>query len=488
MQNAMDHGSAATISREEARRLAALQALALLDTEPEKEFDALVALAAGLLGCPTALLNLVDHDRIWIKARTTPGVREVERDIAFCTRTIATGGVTVIGDTLADEQFRDSPLVTEAGVRFYAGAALHVPDPDGVRRAVGTLCVIDNAPRSPVPAELAALAHLATLAEALLEARRTALKAIHIATTGEELVTRLARQDHIFRQAEQLAAIGSWRLSVDDRALEWSDNVYRIHGLPVGQKPLLSDALRFYSPADRAVVADTLETAIAACRPFSIEAVIVTADGRQRRVRAMGDPECVDGRLVAMVGVFQDITERHALETQLRRSADTDALTGIANRAAFDRELQAAMERARGSRTPLHLVLIDLDGFKAINDTLGHGAGDDVLRLTGAALSEPWLTGSVAARIGGDEFALIVEDATLARDLPLLRERIENVLRVSVEANGVTMTSAGSVGIAAFDDDCHSLRDFARRADAILYAAKRERVGSRRFADRRRAA
>ena len=463
----------------ETARAAALQALALLGTAPEREFDALVALAAELLGCSTALLNLVDNDRLFVKARTTPGAMTFDRTTAFCDRTVVDDCLTVIDDTLCDERFRHSPLVTDVGVRFYAGAPLRVADPDGVRRAVGTLCVVDTVPRTADPRALAALAHLATLAEALLEARRTALKAIHIATTGEELVTRLGQQDQIFRQAEQIAEIGSWRLSIVEGTLDWSDNVYRIHGLPVGHKPRLRDAMRFYPERSRALVQTSLDDAIRRGRAFSIETDFITADRRLRRVRAMAEPEIVDGRVVAMVGVFQDVTQRHALEQQLRRSADTDALTGIANRAAFDRELEAAMERARQDRTPLHLVLIDLDGFKAINDTLGHGAGDDVLRLTGSALSEPWLMGSVAARIGGDEFAVIVEHPALARDITGLRTQLEDALRIPIEVGGVTMSSAGSVGIAPFDDECHSLRDFARRADTILYTAKRARVGTR---------
>ena len=475
----MTHDRSVTSRYDEEARAAALQALALLDTAPEREFDALVALAAELLGCPTALLNLVDHDRLFVKARTTPGAMVLERDGAFCDRTVTDDRVTVIDDTLADERFRSSPFVTDAGVRFYAGAPLHVPDPDGVRRAVGTLCVVDSRPRRADPRELAALLHLATLAEALLAARRTALKAIHIATTGEELVTRLGRQDQIFRQAEQIAAIGSWRLSLDDAVLEWSDNVYRIHGLPVSEPPQLDNALAFYPEHSRPLVQAALDDAIANAQPLAIETDFLTDDGRLRRVRAMADPEIVDGRVVAMVGVFQDVTERYALEQQLRRSADTDALTGIPNRAAFDRELQAAMDRARACRTPLYLALIDLDGFKAINDTLGHGAGDDVLQLTGRALREPWLRNSMVARIGGDEFAVIVEHPALAVDIDSLRERLESTLRVTVEADGVRMSSAGSVGIAAYETTCHSLREFARRADAVLYDAKRTRVGHR---------
>ena len=467
-------------SYDESSRLAALHALALLDSEPEKEFDALVALAAELLGCPTALITLIDRDRLWIKATTTPGISELDRDIAFCDRTIRQDTPLIVDDLSHDDRFHDNPLVTQAGKRFYAGTAIHVADGQGVRRPIGTLCVLDDSPRSLNAAGHAALRHLASLAEALIAARRTALEAVRIATAGEELVGRLASNDRIFRQAERIAMIGSWRLSVAEQVLEWSDNVYRIHGLAVGDMPALSHALDFYPPQARADVTARIQQTIATGEPFEFEGDLITADGRLRRVRAACETEIRDGVVHALIGVFQDITDRHSLETQLRRSADTDALTGIANRAAFDRELDIAMRAARRDGSPLMLALIDLDGFKTINDSLGHDAGDDVLRLTGMALSQPWLRNCFAARIGGDEFAIIIDDPQIIAQPDQFGIDVEAALRVSVEANGITMTSAGSIGIATFDDECHSLRDFARRADTRLYAAKRARVGRRR--------
>ncbi len=479
--------SSSDMPYDEHGRLAALHALALLDSEPEKEFDALVALAAQLLGCPTAMITLIDRNRLWIKATTTPGDRELDRDIAFCDWTIRQDLPLVVDDLAHDERFHDNPLVTDAGKRFYAGTAIHVADGQGVRQPVGTLCVLDESPRSLNAAGHAALHHLASLAEALIAARRTALEAVRIATAGERLVSQLASNDRIFRQAERIAMIGSWRLSLADSSIEWSDNVYRIHGLPVGHKPALADALDFYPPHARAEVADKLARSMETGAPFDFEADFIAADGTRRRVRSAGEAEWADGIPTALIGVFQDITERHGLETRLRRSADTDALTGIANRAAFDRELDTAMVRARRDGSPLLLALIDLDGFKAINDSLGHGAGDDVLRLTGIALTQPWLRDCFTARIGGDEFAVIVSDPHLIADVDRLRQDIESALLVVVEANGIAMTSAGSVGTAMFDEDCHSLRDFARRADTMLYAAKRARVGRRQPSARKAA-
>ncbi|EZP50136.1 MULTISPECIES: diguanylate cyclase domain-containing protein [Sphingomonas] len=473
------HDLPTALPYDEVGRLAALHALALLDSEPEKEFDALVALAAELLGCPTALLTLIDQKRLWIKASTVPGARELDRDVAFCDRTIREDQPLVIGDLRDDRRFADFPLVTDGGMRFYAGTPIRVADASGTRQPIGTLCVLDTQPRSLNAAGHAALRHLASLAEALIAARRNALEAIRFATSSEEMTRELVRKERIFRQAERIARIGSWRLSIADSRLEWSENVFRIHGLSDGAVPPLDKALDFYPPEAREMVSDIIARTIETGRPFDFETDLITADGRHLRVRAAGEPESADGVVQALVGVFQDITERFELETRLRHSADTDALTGIPNRAAFDRELDRAMDRARVEGTPLMLALIDLDGFKGINDSLGHAVGDDVLRMTGAALSEPWLHGCFAARIGGDEFAVVITDPALIADPDALRGRLESALHIPVEAGGITMTSAGSVGLALFDQDCHSLRDFARRADVVLYAAKRARVGQR---------
>lgn len=179
--------------------------------------------------------------------------------------------------------------------------------------------------------------------------------------------------------------------------------------------------------------------------PFDIELDFITALGRKRRVRVMGEREMLDGEPHGLVGMFQDVTERHALETQLRRNADTDALTLLSNRAAFDRTLEAAIAESAASGTPLALVLIDLDGFKLINDTLGHPAGDEVLRIVGQRLRSDLLNDSFVARLGGDEFGVIVRDEALLTDTEALRVRIENLLTISITIDTITMSCAGTV-------------------------------------------
>lgn len=109
--------------------------------------------------------------------------------------------------------------------------------------------------------------------------------------------------------------------------------------------PSIEDALAFYPPERRPEIAQMLQRVASHGESFDFESDFFTADGRARRVRSIGEPQLVDGRPVAVIGVFQDITERHAREQSLRQSADTDALTGLPNRACLDKRLAETMTR-----------------------------------------------------------------------------------------------------------------------------------------------
>lgn len=467
---------------DEGRRLAALHALRLLDTAPEKEFDALTALAAELLDSPSAMLTLIDRDRQWVKSGTDAPFSETAREAAFCDHTIRQRSLMVVPDAHVDPRFRDNPLVRDHQLRFYAGLPIHATDADGVAQPIGALCVIDHAPRTLTPAGERALRHLATLAEALIAARGAALEALRVAEESDRNAQAATRRGRLLMHAERIANIGSWRLDLATQSIHWSDNVFRIHDLPVGTAPSLEEALGFFPPHERQRVRDEFTRLAEGVEMIDFEVDFVTATGRSRRVRSRGELERKNGRPRAVIGVFQDVTEHHELEEALRRSADHDPLTGLCNRAAFDRILDTNIAAARDG-APLLLALIDLDNFKTVNDTLGHLAGDEVLKAMAERLAEPWLGGSVAVRLGGDEFALIVTDPLLANDAALA-SRLQEHLHVSVEHDGLTIATAGSVGIAQYRQGDNS-RDLVHRADTLLYAAKRRRVGERRRLDRR---
>lgn len=162
---------AAALPHAESSRLAMLEALGILDTPPEDDYDDIVAIAAGMCGTPTALVSLIDAGRQWFKARVGMPVRETPREMAFCAHAILhPHEPLVVPDATRDPRFSDNPLVTEGDLRFYAGMPLLAGG-----EAIGTVCVLDTRPRTLAPSQEAALRALSRQASRLLELRRLAL-------------------------------------------------------------------------------------------------------------------------------------------------------------------------------------------------------------------------------------------------------------------------------------------------------------------------
>ncbi|WP_037492716.1 diguanylate cyclase domain-containing protein [Sphingomonas sp. PAMC 26605] len=466
---------------EEARRLAVLDGLDILDTPPEAEFDTIIACAQRLLGTKIALLSLVGEDRQWFKAKHGIGPRETPRPQSFCAHAIRGDGLFVVPDATRDARFADNPLVRGGPqIRFYAGVPIHAADParPECAYAMGTVCVIDDHPRTLSPDEAALLADLGRLAESLLSARTAARRASSLAQERGATLQRLDITHRQFRQAERMADIGSWRLTLGDNRTEWSDQLYAIHGMAQDAAPELDEALSFYPPEARTRVTDALARTIESGDPFSIETDLVTAQGVVRRIRSMGELERRDGKAVAVIGVMQDITAWHRMEQQLQRQARRDDLTGLANRAYFNEVLDAALATARRDGSALALALIDLDHFKAVNDTQGHLVGDAVLRTMAARLGADYLAGTFAARLGGDEFVLLIPHDAGARDLDGLLARLSGDLQRLASFEDAALVVSATIGAAWLDETVDDRSDLLHRADLALYEAKRAGRGT----------
>ena len=289
---------------------------------------------------------------------------------------------------------------------------------------------------------------------------------------------RLERTKRQFRQAERLANIGYWRLTLADNRTEWSDQVFAIHGLPVGLPPALDGALDFYPAEARARLVAAMDCTIKTGQPMALDLDFITARGEPRRVRVMAEIEIIGGEPQAMIGVFQDITDQYRIEQSLRRIAATDDLTGINNRASLTRYLANAMVAARSNDTPLALLLIDLDSFKAVNDRYGHVAGDTLLRTAARRLRSPDLAGCFAARLGGDEFVIVVDAPDDCVRLDALVTALLADLCLPIVHNGDAIETSSTIGVAWFDPALRSPTDLIERADVALYNAKNVRRGS----------
>ncbi|HSN00283.1 MAG TPA: diguanylate cyclase [Rudaea sp.] len=166
-----------------------------------------------------------------------------------------------------------------------------------------------------------------------------------------------------------------------------------------------------------------------------------------------------------------DITHRKLVEKNLNELARTDMLSGLSNRRDFDERLEQALMRRKAAPQALALMLIDLDRFKDINDTLGHLAGDTVLKAVAARLREAAFDIDMLARLGGDEFAILLGDSGAAESAELLAARLKVAMSRPIPIIGSSVTVTLSIGIAY----CHgelSARDLTHLADRALYAAK----------------
>lgn len=161
-------------------------------------------------------------------------------------------------------------------------------------------------------------------------------------------------------------------------------------------------------------------------------------------------------------------------EARMAHMAHHDALTGLPNRAMFQELLRQAIARAERSGRPFALLYIDLNGFKPVNDTHGHGAGDEVLRQVARRLTGVLRSADTVARIGGDEFAVLLmeqEDARTASER--VARKCGDAVSAPMEVDGVRVTVGLSVGIAVYPDDGLTARDLLIHADQAMYAVKR---------------
>ena len=229
---------------------------------------------------------------------------------------------------------------------------------------------------------------------------------------------------------------------------------------------------RLVHPDDvRDVVASLVETARVSGAE-RIECRVRHADGSWRYVESAVTARLDDPTIAGMVLNTRDITERKELEDQLAHQAFHDSLTGLANRALFRNRVEHALARMRRQRRPIAVLLFDLDGFKTVNDSLGHAFGDSLLVAVAHRLRDHLRPSDTACRLGGDEFAVLAEDLADRGDADVVAERILESLRVPFLVDGKEVVLTASVGVTIAESTQSDPDDLLRNADVAMYTAK----------------
>ncbi|MEK0083561.1 diguanylate cyclase domain-containing protein [Benzoatithermus flavus] len=244
----------------------------------------------------------------------------------------------------------------------------------------------------------------------------------------------------------------------------------------------LPELVELIHPHDRIRVRDLYEQCCQGERPqMWLEYRVRRRDGTYAWIeeRATVAERAADGRPARIVGLSADITARKEAELRLEHLALHDPLTGLPNRRALAEALDHAIARARRTGQPVAVLVLDLDGFKAVNDRHGHPAGDAALVEVADRLRRTVRRSDIVARLGGDEFAVVAGE--LKGPAPVLRlaRRIVAALTTPMRLEAAEVPIGVSIGVAFFPGDGETPEDVLGHADRALYAAKRDRAGWR---------
>jgi diguanylate cyclase (GGDEF)-like protein/PAS domain S-box-containing protein len=247
-----------------------------------------------------------------------------------------------------------------------------------------------------------------------------------LARSLNRMARDLQKATRLLHRAQEIAAFGSWEWRPGRAAPQFSHGVYAILGMaPTTEALTLRDLTAFVVPEDRDCLVAVLTGDFDQSKACELR--VERRDGALRTVLVKGESDYSDsGELIACFGTIQDITEQQQAQQQLAHLANFDTLTGLPNRNLFYDRLRHALHRAQRADRQVALFFLDLDRFKEINDGLGHGVGDALLRTAAQRLKRSVRESDTLARMGGDEFTLMIEDvATTASPSTVARKLID---------------------------------------------------------------
>jgi diguanylate cyclase (GGDEF)-like protein/PAS domain S-box-containing protein len=386
-------------------------------------------------------------------------VDETSRERAFCAHTIALADPLVVLDATIDPRFAHLPNVTgERGIRFYAGTALRAPS----GHAIGSLCIADHKVRAAFSDEdRQTLQDLAALVMDKLAVRRLEL-------------ARKASQNRF----ESIAATSPDAIAItrDGRITFWNKGAERLFGYTAGE--VIGRNSVFLHP--EAVLQRQPDINIQLASQITgqtAEVQLQRRDGGSVLVEVSVSTWSENGQ--RYVGsILRDVSERRVNELKLKRLAEIDPLTELPNRTV----LRAQVARALSEVDATAVMMLDLDGFKDVNDMLGHWVGDAVLRITAQRLLACARPGDTVARLGGDEFGLVFPGVTDPAKAAAIAERLVRALSEPFIVDDQPISLSASVGIALYPDHARQGDELLTCADTALYQVKSEgRHGHRLF-------
>ncbi len=302
----------------------------------------------------------------------------------------------------------------------------------------------------------------------------------------------LERSKAKLARAQDLARMGSFDWRSGQPAPTFSVEGLRVFGLEAGAVLPFRRLMRMLGKEDRGGLLTLLSDVLKHGSVLATDIALTLIDSRQRIVHVEAEPEYSEqGNMTGYTGIVQDVTDRRMAEDKIRHLANFDTLTGLPNRRQIVWRTERALEHARRLGHQVAMLLIDLDRFKVINDTLGHSAGDELLMEVARRLrscvrhsdqamesalesmsSRSHRTLEAVGRYGGDEFIALLPEVVDERDAERVAARILDLMREPIFVSGQECFVTASVGIALFPRDGNTVLELLRNSDVAMYSAK----------------
>ncbi|UTW44758.1 EAL domain-containing protein [bacterium SCSIO 12696] len=284
--------------------------------------------------------------------------------------------------------------------------------------------------------------------------------------------SKLKESEQLLRDAGKLALIGGWKLHADGELSHLSEQSSQIFGFEEGAEQNIETILGLFPETQSKQLKYLFQEAITSGRKFDVE-LSIEQDGDTRWVRLIGNPVHRRGHIAEVVGAVQDITEKKKFVEMIQQQATYDTVTGLANRFLFENRLAKVLPQAEREGHSVAILFIDLDNFKAVNDNLGHKAGDLLLSEVGHRIKSCTRRSDTVARYSGDEFTVILNNINNSGDAYAIAANILKRINEPFDLLDHQLFCSASVGISSFPEHGRSAEELVTNADQAMYEVKK---------------